>query len=205
MDAAVAVPSTCPSWALSCSLSPLWDDCCMLILDNDENSCLTLEVSGSLYSLTLTFDEHMQVELPIGPNRIWAILMGIHGYSSYPLRRCVTDTLAMGDYLTKDLDIPKERIQYLLAPTSKSDTHTDFGSVLSHANIISMLLSLAVNPYIEHEDPIIIFFTGHGTRYLWLDSDADFDEEHDDDPQNFVKALCPVDPPLCVQKVYVLQ
>ncbi|PBK59627.1 hypothetical protein ARMSODRAFT_845697, partial [Armillaria solidipes] len=122
-----------------------------------------------------------------------AVLMGIDSYSSYPLRGCVADAMAMGDYLTEDLDVPRERIQRLLAPSSHSDTYTDVGSIPSRANILSLLLSLAANPAIEHGDPIVIFFAGHGTRYLWSEED-DFNEEQDVEPsQKFVEALCPVD------------
>ncbi|PBK90832.1 hypothetical protein ARMGADRAFT_877939, partial [Armillaria gallica] len=70
---------------------------------------------------------------------------------------------------------------------------TDVSSVPSRANIISLLHSLTTNPNIEHGDPIIIFFAGHGSRYLL--SDHDDNQEHDDDecPPKFVEAFCPMD------------
>ncbi|KAK0224042.1 peptidase C14, caspase domain-containing protein, partial [Armillaria fumosa] len=121
---------------------------------------------------------------------IWAVLVGIDAYSQYPLRGCVADALAMEAYLVGDLLVPKERIQLLLGP---KNTVTDASSLPSRENIISLLLSLATNPNIEHGDPIIIFFAGHGSRYSL--SDHDDNEEHDDDeyPPKFVEAFCPMD------------
>ncbi|KAK0205481.1 hypothetical protein DFS33DRAFT_1328668, partial [Desarmillaria ectypa] len=69
-------------------------------------------------------------------------------------------------------------------------------SIPSRANILSLLLSLITNPNIEHGDPIIIFFAGHGSRYPLSDDDdnPDTDGEHDDErSRKFVEALCPMD------------
>ncbi len=92
--------------------------------------------------------------------------------------------------------MPRERIQRLLGPARYGDTSTDVSSIPSRANIISLLLSLTTNPNIEYGDPIIIFFAGHGSRYLLSDDgdDPDFDEHEDDEcPSKFVEALCPMD------------
>ncbi len=102
----------------------------------------------------------------------------------------------MGDYLIKDLSIPREQTQCLLAPTSHRNTYTDIGSNPTQANILCLLHSLATNLAIRHGDPIIIYFAGHGTRYLWTEEDVDIELEEDHDserPQDFVEALCPVD------------
>ncbi|KAK0219723.1 hypothetical protein EDD85DRAFT_730162, partial [Armillaria nabsnona] len=119
--------------------------------------------------------------------RIWAILMGIDGYLSYPLRDCVADALTMEEYL---------RIQRLLGPACYGDTSTDVSSIPSRTNIISLLHSLTDNPNIERNDPIIIYFAGHGSHYPWSDddNDPDFDEElNDEHSQKFIEVLCPMD------------
>ncbi|PBK88324.1 hypothetical protein ARMGADRAFT_899019, partial [Armillaria gallica] len=129
------------------------------------------------------------------PGRIWAVLIGIDGYPTYPLCGCVDDTLAMGDYLTKDLGVPRERIQCLLAPTSHRNVYTNIGYP-TRANILCLLHSLATNPAIRCGDPIIIYFAGHGTRYLWTEEDVNIEseEEHDAERlQESVEALCPMD------------
>ncbi|SJL10592.1 uncharacterized protein ARMOST_13980 [Armillaria ostoyae] len=133
----------------------------------------------------------------LSPDRIWAILMGIDGYLSYPLRGCVADALTMEKYLVDDLLVPRERIQRLLDAARYGDTSTDISSIPSRANIISLLLSLTTNPNIEHDDPIIIYFAGHGSCYALSDNDddPDFDKEFDDDEcsPKFVEAICPMD------------
>ncbi|KAK0224027.1 peptidase C14, caspase domain-containing protein, partial [Armillaria fumosa] len=127
---------------------------------------------------------------------IWAVLIGIDGYLSYPLRGCVADALTMEQYLVDDLLVPRERIQKLLGPARSGDTSTDVSSIPSRANVISLLHSLITNPNIKCGDPIIIFFSGHGSRYSLSDDDddPDFDEELDDERSGkYVEALCPMD------------
>ncbi|KAK0484569.1 hypothetical protein IW261DRAFT_1457462 [Armillaria novae-zelandiae] len=102
----------------------------------------------------------------------------------------------MEQYLVDDLLVPKERIQRLLGPACCGDTSTDVSSIPSRANIISLLQSLITNPNIKYGDPIIIFFSGHGSRYSLSDDDddPDIDEElNDERSQKFIEALCPVD------------
>ncbi|KAK0441712.1 uncharacterized protein EV420DRAFT_1223024, partial [Desarmillaria tabescens] len=126
-----------------------------------------------------------------------AVVIGIDGYSYYPLRGCVADTLAVKHYLEEDLLMPKERIQSLLGPADRSDKSNDTSSFPSRANILAVLLSLITNPNIEHGDPIIIFFARHGSRYPLSDDDDEpdfFDEVPDDErSRKFVEALCPMD------------
>ncbi|PBK63120.1 hypothetical protein ARMSODRAFT_846101, partial [Armillaria solidipes] len=130
---------------------------------------------------------------------IWAVLVGIDGYSSYPLRGCVADALAMKQYLVEDLLVPEDRVQSLLGSMNHRDTsQTDVSSIPSRENILSVLLSLITNPDIERGDPIIIFFAGHGSRYALSDydddEDSDFDEELEDGRSHkFVEAVCPID------------
>ncbi|PBK90841.1 hypothetical protein ARMGADRAFT_1111605, partial [Armillaria gallica] len=130
-------------------------------------------------------------------SRIWAVLIGIDGYSSYPLRGCVVDALAVKQYLAEDLLVPEDRIQSLLGLMNHRDTsQADLSSIPSRENILSVLLSLITNPDIERSDPIIIFLTGHGSRDAMSDydddEDSDFDEE-DGHSHGFVEALCPID------------
>ncbi|KAK0451926.1 peptidase C14, caspase domain-containing protein, partial [Armillaria borealis] len=130
-------------------------------------------------------------------SRIWAVLIGIDGYSFYPLRGCVADALAVKQYLVEDLLVPEDRVQSLLGSMNYHDTsHTDVSSIPSRENILSVLLSLVTNPDIERGDPIIIFFAGHGSRYAMSDcdddEDSDFDEE-DGHSHRIVEALCPID------------
>ncbi|SJL10609.1 uncharacterized protein ARMOST_13999 [Armillaria ostoyae] len=130
-------------------------------------------------------------------SRIWAVLVGIDGYSFYPLHGCVADALAVKQYLVEDLLVPEDRVQSLLGSINCHDTsHTNVSSISSCENILSVLLSLVTNPDIEHGDPIIIFFAEHGSHYAMSDcdndEDSDFDEE-DGHSHRFVEALCPID------------
>ncbi|PBK85084.1 hypothetical protein ARMGADRAFT_891599, partial [Armillaria gallica] len=79
---------------------------------------------------------------------------------------------------------------------SHGNMYTDIGSNPTWANILRLLHSLTTNPAIRCGDPIIIYFAGHGTCYLWTEEDVDIESEEDHDsecPQDFVEALCPVD------------
>ncbi|KAK0484553.1 caspase domain-containing protein [Armillaria novae-zelandiae] len=133
------------------------------------------------------------------PSRIWAILIGIDGYASYPLHGCVADALAVKQYLVEDLLVSQERIQSLLGPMNHHDTSpTEISSIPSRENILSVLLSLITNSDIECGDPIIIFFAGHGSRYALSDYDNDEDYDCDDElddgcSHKFIEALCPID------------
>ncbi|SJL10596.1 uncharacterized protein ARMOST_13984 [Armillaria ostoyae] len=131
------------------------------------------------------------------PSRVYAVLIGIDGYSTYPLRGCVADALAMKKYLVEYLHVPNERIQNLLGPAHYGDTSTDVSSLSpSRANILSVLLSLITNPNIKYGDPIIIFFAGHGSRYLLSSQDGPDDDKARGDngcPPKFVEAFCPMD------------
>ncbi|KAK0484556.1 caspase domain-containing protein [Armillaria novae-zelandiae] len=131
----------------------------------------------------------------IGPDRIWAVLVGIDAYAQYPLRGCVADALAMERYLVDHLLVPRERIQRLLGPAG--DISTDVSSIPSRAKVISNLHSLITNPDIKRGDPIIIFFSRHATRYPLSDDDDNdpgFDSELDEEcSPEYVEVLCPMD------------
>ncbi|KAK0451919.1 peptidase C14, caspase domain-containing protein, partial [Armillaria borealis] len=124
---------------------------------------------------------------------VYAVLIGIDGYSTYPLRGCVADALAMKKYFVEYLHVPNERIQSLLGPAHYGDTSTEVPSLSpSRANILSVLLSLITNPDIKYGDPIIIFFAGHGSRYLLSSQDGP-DDDKALSPPKFVEAFCPMD------------
>ncbi|PBK63131.1 hypothetical protein ARMSODRAFT_844354, partial [Armillaria solidipes] len=128
----------------------------------------------------------------------YGVLIGIDGYSFYPLRGCVADALKMKKYLVEYLHVPNERIQSFLGPAqSYGATSTDVTSLSpSRANILSVLLSLTTNPDIEYGDPIIIYFAGHGSRYLLSNQDGPDDNKARNDnecPPKFVEAFCPMD------------
>ncbi|PBK80876.1 hypothetical protein ARMGADRAFT_1091878 [Armillaria gallica] len=129
------------------------------------------------------------------PRRIYAVVVGIDNYSSYPLRGCVTDALAMEKCLVEVIGVPKERIQTLLGPRNQHDANVS--SIPSRAKILSALRSLLTKADIKHGDPIVVFFAGHGSRYAWsdLDDDKNFgsDNEHSPARAGFVEALCPLD------------
>ncbi|PBK84351.1 hypothetical protein ARMGADRAFT_859809, partial [Armillaria gallica] len=87
-----------------------------------------------------------------------AVVIGINGYTTSPLRGCVSDVETVAKYLTDDLHIPGNHIQLLLGTDSKECTPT-------RANIVNAILGLSTNPGIQHGDNIIIYFAGHGTSY----------------------------------------
>ncbi|PBK90855.1 hypothetical protein ARMGADRAFT_1082580 [Armillaria gallica] len=129
----------------------------------------------------------------LDPSRIYAVLIGIDGYSTYPLRGCVADAVEMKKYLVEYLHVPNERSQGFLGPVPYGDTSTDVSSLSpSRANILSVLLSLITNLDIKYGDPIIIFFAGHGSRYLLSSQDGP-DDDKALSPPKFVEAFCPMD------------
>jgi Caspase domain len=68
------------------------------------------------------------------------------------LKGAVPDADAMQEYLEYDLKVPKSRIRNL------RDTQA------TRAAIISELRALAVNSYINLNDPILIYYAGHGAE-----------------------------------------
>ncbi len=68
----------------------------------------------------------------------------------------------------------------------------------TRTNIIETLLSLSVDPQIQHGDNIIIYFSGHGSSYLC----SDYYRTGSIQSNGCIEALCPVDRapgnPFCV-------
>ncbi|KAK0470736.1 peptidase C14, caspase domain-containing protein [Armillaria novae-zelandiae] len=154
-------------------------------------------------------------------NRFWAVLIGIDGYNSSPLRGCVADVEKMKDFLTVDLGVPEDHIRCLVSrqPSARSsgtpshlerltETYSHYfptwsnRTSLSHehhtdddansptrANIVDALLSLSVDPGIQRGDNIIIYFSGHGSRYLC----SDYYRTDGIESKGSIEAICPVD------------
>ncbi|KAK0474338.1 caspase domain-containing protein [Armillaria luteobubalina] len=141
-------------------------------------------------------------------HQFWAVLIGIDGYPN-PLRGCVADALTIEEYLTNVLSVPKDRIQYLLGKRSDDSSmripHKN--SIPTRANIVDTLLGLSENPKINDGDSIIIFFSGHGSRYCCPDcygeifqnqtvpdSSGEFALANECHPNRCpIEALCPID------------
>ncbi|KAK0470729.1 peptidase C14, caspase domain-containing protein [Armillaria novae-zelandiae] len=59
-------------------------------------------------------DRH-QAAHRVDANHFWAVLIGIDGYNSSPLRGCVADVEKMKDFLTVDLGVPEDHIRCLVS------------------------------------------------------------------------------------------
>ncbi|PVF92206.1 hypothetical protein CPB86DRAFT_744545, partial [Serendipita vermifera] len=84
---------------------------------------------------------------------LWALIVGINKYASpsvSQLRGAVADAEAVKLYLTGDLKVPKDNIK-----TLKDEKAT-------RIDIIKGIRWLIENPSIRRDDPILIFFAGHG-------------------------------------------
>ncbi|KAK0444830.1 hypothetical protein EV421DRAFT_1735082 [Armillaria borealis] len=136
----------------------------------------------------------------IDGSRFWAVLIGIDGYSTNPLRGCVADALEMNDYLLNDLRVPKDRIQLLLGPSGKHCDHcipVEYSNP-TRANIINTLCDLITNAKIEKDDNIIIYFAGHGSCYDYPDCPYPTSFKYGDSETplkdlRMIRSLCPID------------
>ncbi|KAK0457885.1 uncharacterized protein EV420DRAFT_1643733 [Desarmillaria tabescens] len=136
----------------------------------------------------------------IDGSRFWAVLIGIDGYRTNPLRGCVSDALEMNDYLLNDLGVPKEHIQLLLGPSGKHCDHclpVEYSNP-SRSNIINTLCELITNPKIEKDDNIVIYFAGHGSCYDYPDCSYPRSYKYGNSEISFgnlrmIRSLCPID------------
>ncbi|KAK0187542.1 hypothetical protein F5146DRAFT_876875, partial [Armillaria mellea] len=129
-------------------------------------------------------------------SRFWGVIIGIDAYLTSELHGCVPDALSMEDYLRTDLGVPKDRLQLLLGP--KEHIPCDNNVVPSRKNIVGTLRSLITNPNIMQGDNIVIYFSGHGSSYLWEDYYSQGAQNSDGEsdvllPTGSVEALCPID------------
>ncbi len=88
----------------------------------------------------------------------------------------------MEQYLIEDLGVPRNPIQLLLG----SKEHTSPGDPVypSRAHIIDTFASIIHNPEILDGDNIIIYYSGHGSYYLF---------EGNGGAIEYIEALCPID------------
>ncbi|KAK0439291.1 caspase domain-containing protein [Desarmillaria tabescens] len=98
----------------------------------------------------------------VDASRFWAVIIGIDGYKTFPLRGCVEDGLLMKTYLEDDLKVPSNRIQLLLG---RRHTTPNDPSIPSRNNIMETLRSLINNSHIKKGDNIVIYYSGHGSSY----------------------------------------
>ncbi len=73
-------------------------------------------------------------------SRFWAVIIGIDGYKSSPLRGCVSDALLVEKYLMEEIGVTQERIQGLLG---SQDTSSD-GPSSRPAPILSIRFSVSL-------------------------------------------------------------
>ncbi|KAJ2925148.1 hypothetical protein H1R20_g11945, partial [Candolleomyces eurysporus] len=87
---------------------------------------------------------------------IFALIIGIDSYKSgsiWNLHSCVDDAERIRRWLLHDLDVPKDQIRLLSdSQASKNNIEDTF---MEH---------LVNNPSIQRDDPILIYFAGHGSR-----------------------------------------
>lgn len=89
---------------------------------------------------------------------LFALLIGINKYEVPPgagmpaLQGAVTDVMLFKDYLEIHLGVPSNQVKFLI------DEHA------TRSAIIAAIENLKVNPNIQREDAIIIYFAGHGAE-----------------------------------------
>ncbi|KAK0215293.1 peptidase C14, caspase domain-containing protein [Armillaria nabsnona] len=123
--------------------------------------------------------------------KFWAVVIGINGYKTSPLRGCVSDAEMVTRYLINDLHVPENHIQLLLSTDTKEYT-VPGNNQPTRANIVKAILGLSTNTEIQRGDNIIIYFAGHGTAYKC----AEYPQYENDGiaaALGNVDALCPID------------
>jgi len=87
---------------------------------------------------------------------LFALIIGINKYKNHPspqnLGGAVQDADAIKDFLISELHVPEDRIINLRNEQA------------IRANIIKEIEGLATNPAIGAEDPILIYYAGHGAE-----------------------------------------
>ncbi|SJL14198.1 uncharacterized protein ARMOST_17653 [Armillaria ostoyae] len=142
--------------------------------------------------------------------KFWAVVIGIDGYKTSPLRGCISDAEMVAEYLKTDLHIPENHIQLLLSTDSKEFTESvnkpvssccDFAVELTderiskpiRANIIEAILGLSTNTGIQHGENILIYFAGHGTTYECANYLQYKNGAKPAAALGTIEALCPID------------
>ncbi len=95
----------------------------------------------------------------------------------------MSDANDVAEYLLEDLGIAQDHVQRLLSGDNAYIEPT-------RKNIVDTLLGLSTNPRIEVGDNIIIYFSGHGSKYLCSDY-LPYSGSHAS--VGTIEALCPLD------------
>ncbi|KAK0471526.1 hypothetical protein IW261DRAFT_833975 [Armillaria novae-zelandiae] len=141
--------------------------------------------------MTFSITEKTQPTPPsIDGSKFWAVIIGIDDYKTYPLRGCVSDAEMVFKYLSEDICVPGDHIQFLLS-TDIEECDAPGNQPPTRANIVNALLDLSTNPDIRHGDNIIIYFAGHGTTYKCADYSPY--QEKAATKLGSIDALCPLD------------
>ncbi|KAG8734608.1 hypothetical protein FRC10_011615 [Ceratobasidium sp. 414] len=86
---------------------------------------------------------------------LYALIIGINDYAADKvpnLKGAVQDAQSFRDYLIKYLFVPETQIKTL------------FGTQATRANIINEFRALGANTQINAQDPIVVFYAGHGAK-----------------------------------------
>ncbi|TFY81369.1 hypothetical protein EWM64_g2640 [Hericium alpestre] len=110
--------------------------------------------------------------------RSWAVIIGINDYPEgwVTLEGSVNDAHLVQEFLVDDLGIPDSHIVLLTTELQHQRPTRD--------NILKALYDLRDNRRIKYDDDIIIYFSGHGSRY---------NASISDDRPCWVETLCPCD------------
>jgi len=91
--------------------------------------------------------------LPSRPSRLHALIIGIDDYVSLPkLTGAVNDAKAVVEFLKSRMNVSPDRIQLLLDHDA------------SRKGIINAFSQLSQDSKINKDDPILIYYAGHGTQ-----------------------------------------
>lgn len=97
----------------------------------------------------------------------------------------------MDTYLVNRLNVPRSRIQRLVAPLDEYNSfnfrHEESDRLPTRAAIIETLIDLIHNEDIEYGDNIIVYYSGHGSRYPCNTFFSGIAGE------GYVEVLCPMD------------
>lgn len=87
--------------------------------------------------------------------RLFALIIGINEYDHVAkLRGCVSDANEVEEFLKFDLMVPPDHIISLRDQSA------------TRAKIMQAFRDLATDPRIKKDDPIFIFYAGHGTELV---------------------------------------
>ncbi|CAE6421415.1 unnamed protein product, partial [Rhizoctonia solani] len=111
-----------------------------------------------LARLTGELDPQGLHQIPVDPVRpansnFHALIIGINQYLHHPqLQGAVNDANLFKSYLLDDLLVPEENITTL------------FDAQATRAGIIQAFQNLATDPTIKQDDPIVVYYAGHGAE-----------------------------------------